>query len=238
MRPTPRTPATTRAALACMIGVGPLLGCAHDDAPRAEADVKPAKRTASWSAPSDDANIRFAVWSPATDARIVTIDRSAVFTVVDGAGDLLAIRTVGVARGASSPYHTWIVALDREAAPGRAFEIGTDARAWVLHQDFHGVNRAAPAKGTISIHEREDGTLGASLSLSTEDTNLSTPGVYYDGAWTRVVRAPAIETSPIETRSGLPTPAKEKEERRPTFAVWPWEEIFGNPNDFRTEVSR
>ncbi|TVQ58958.1 MAG: hypothetical protein EA379_12310 [Phycisphaerales bacterium] len=244
MRPTNARPARPLAALTAALAAFALGGCANNDASRTEGDAEAAKRPASVAPAESD--IRFAVWSPSTDARVVTIEREALFTVADGPGDLLVIRTQGAQRGVGSPYHTWVVALDAPIEPGRTVEIGRGARAWLLHHDQYGLPRAAGVRGSLSVHQRApttddtpvDTTLRARLSLATDDANVATPGVYFDGAWMRVARSPTIQTTPIATRSGVAHRERIEEERRPTHAVWPWEEIFGDLREDRVERQR
>lgn len=184
------------------------------------------KRT-DTAATGGGSDVRLAAWSPATDARFVTIQRDTVMTLVDGDGDMFVLTTEGHQRGGGSPYHTWIVRLDREARPYEVITVGLGASAWLATNDQSGNRRVTPARGALTIHEQIDGVMHAGVSLSCDEAPMPTPAVFYDGAWERIARRPVVETAPLTTRSGLPHRARpERPERSPAIAVWPWEEIF------------
>lgn len=106
-------------------------------------------------------------WAPSSAARFVTIGRSTSYALAHEAGrDLLIVEDPVVAdeAGGVAGRLTWIVSIDSEAELEMELSV-EGSRGWLLEEIDGRPSHAAPALGTVVLHERDAERVSATLAL-------------------------------------------------------------------------
>lgn len=173
-------------------------------------------------------------WLPDTTPHFATIDRTTKVAFPEGRAETL----ISIADAYDDVRHetrtvVYLVRLPNGTPTGALINVAPelDAEAWAQVTDARD-SKVYPLRGTLLLHRADASAVEGELTLSQADSRAVIPGVTLAGRWTLLERPPSLVGEGLTTMSGLELRSAdpERQDRRKTAGVWPWEEIFsGKP---------